>query len=77
MGSEEAAKRKKIAKNPLENIIHWVIEPPKKDQPATKQPGGVHTESHQPTRPDPPKRSDSGKRINVQKIQQYREVTNL
>lgn len=80
MRSEEAAKRKKITKNPLENVIHWVIEPPQQDQPAPKhtdRPDEVHTESHHPTRPDPPKRSDSSKRINVQKIPEYREVTNL
>ena len=77
MGSEEAAKRKKITKNPLENVIHWVIEPPKQDQPATTHASGAHTASQHPTRPDPPKRGDSSKRINVQKIQEYREVTNL
>jgi len=77
MGNEEAAKRKKITKNPLENVIHWVIQPPKQDQPATTHPGGVQKESQLPTRPDPPKRGDSSKRINVQKIQEYREVTNL
>jgi len=77
MGSEEAAKQKKITKNPLENVIHWVIEPPKQDQPTTTHPGGVQTASQLPTRPQPPKRGDSNKRINVQKIQEYREVTNL
>jgi len=77
MRSEEAAKRKKITKNPLENVIHWVIEPPKQDQPATKHKDRVQTDSHPPTRPDPPKRGDNSKRINVQKIQEYREVTNL
>ena len=74
---EEAAKRKKITKNPLENVIHWVIEPPKQDQPAPKQTDDGNTESHHPAKPDPPKRSDSSKRINVQKIPEYREVTNL
>ena len=77
MRSEEAAKRKKITKNPLDNVIHWVIEPPKQDQPATTHKDRVQTDSHHPTRPDPPKRGDSSKRINVQKIQEYREVTNL
>ena len=78
MGSEEAAKRKKITKNPLENVIHWVIEPPKQDQPTTTHQGGTQTANQQhPKRPDPPKRGDSSKRISVQKIQEYREVTNL
>lgn len=77
MRSEEAAKRKKITKNPLENVIHWVTEPAKQDRPAPKHTDEVHTESNHPSRPDPPKRSDSSKRINVQKVQEYRAVTSL
>lgn len=77
MRSEEAAKRKKIAKNPLENVIHWVVEPPKQDQPAPKHTDAGHRDSHHQKTPEPPKRSDSNKRISVQKIQEYREVTNL
>lgn len=79
MGTEEEAKRKMDAKNPMENDIHWVIEPPKQDEP--KNASGVHTTSGHPTKPDPPKRRESGQRINVQKSQevngQYRTVTSL
>lgn len=81
MGTEEEAKRKKNTKNPLENVIHWVIEPPKQDGPEPKHTDKVHTESHHPTRPDPPKRGDSSQRVNAQKTQeyngQYRTVTSL
>ena len=75
--NEEAAKQKKVTKNPLENVVHWVVEPPKQDQPAPKHTEEVHSENPHQTRPSPPTRSDSGKRINVHKIPEYREVTNL
>lgn len=75
MGTDEEAKRKRDAKN----VIHWVIEPPKQDEP--KNTSGVHTDSGHPTKPDPPKRRDSNQRLNGQKSQeingQYRTVTSL
>lgn len=75
MGTDEEEKRKRDAKN----VIHWVIEPPKQDEP--KNTSGVHTNSGHPTKPDPPKRRDSSQRLNSQKSQeingQYRTVTSL
>lgn len=64
MRSEEQGRRKKITKNPQENVIHWVVEPPKHDKQDAREIAKItQVINSQNERPDPPKRGDSSKRI--------------
>ncbi|XP_029189169.2 uncharacterized protein LOC114956276 isoform X1 [Acropora millepora] len=64
MRSEEQGRRKKITPNPQENIIHWVVEPPKHDKQDARELAKItQVINSQNKRPDPPKRGDSSKRI--------------
>ena len=64
MRSEEQGRRKKITQNPQENIIHWVVEPPKHDKQDVRELAKItQVINSQNKRPDPPKRGDGSKRI--------------
>lgn len=69
--SEEQARRTKAARNPLENVIHWVIEPPKQEHLYRNQLQGTHANNTHHRKPDPPKRGDSSTRVNVQRGHDY------
>ena len=77
MRSEEHARRtKKVTKNPLENVIHWVIDPPQHVQTyRNRMEGETRADNSNQQRPDPPKRGDSSKRISVQRVQEYNGQT--
>ena len=76
MRSEEQARRTKVTKNPLENVIHWVIEPPQHEQTyRNRMEGETRADNSHQQRPDPPKRGDSSKRISVQRVQEYNGQT--
>lgn len=59
----------KKTKNPLENVVHWVIEPPKQVRPHINQVEHAHTDNAHPRRPKPPKRGDSkGRMVSVERV---------
>lgn len=70
MRSEEPAQRKKVTKNPLENVIHWVIEPPKQAQIYRNHVEETHSDNAHHRRPDPPKRGESSKWGSLQRVHQ-------
>ncbi|XP_068760398.1 uncharacterized protein [Montipora capricornis] len=73
MRSEGQGRRKKITKNPLENVVHWVVDTPKHEQQNfrdhVEETRAIKTIDNR--RPDPPKRWDSNKRINVQEVHEF------
>ena len=71
MRTDEQVQRKNVIKNQLENVIHWVVEPPKKEKVYRNHMEETHADIAHPRRPDPPKRGDSSKRINVQRAHEY------
>lgn len=61
MRSEEG---RKTTKSPVENVITWVIEPPKKEESHFNKVQQKHTNSK---RPNPPQRGDSSRRASIER----------
>ena len=76
MRNEEQARRTKVTKTPLENVINWVIDPPQHEQTyRNRMEAETRADNNHQQRPDPPKRGDSSKRISVQRVQEYNGQT--
>lgn len=61
MRSEEG---RKTTKSPVENVITWVIEPPKKEESHFNKVQQNHTNGK---RPNPPQRGDSSRRASIER----------